>query len=205
LPVILSQRKKGIDAAAESPNTSHRHRQDQRRRYKKDGEQGNMATNISDYVNVRQKMADLGCRYPHGLALLPANFEHASSIAEFRQVSEAATVKALFRNEQLPHDEIVKPDQRPPYIQNNHFEWVAPTIFISYALFSQNPQCVSVALSVIANYATDFFKGMSGNKSIKLDIVVEKTKTKTCKKITYQGDVQGLKELPSVIREVADE
>lgn len=164
-----------------------------------------MTTNISDYLNVGKKMADLGCLYPNGLALLPANFESATSITDFRQVSEAATVKTLFRSAGLPLDEIVEKDQKPPYIQNNAFEWVAPTLFISAALLSENQNYISVALGVISNYATDFFKGMSGKKCIKLDIVVERTKTKTCKRISYEGDAEGLKNLPDVIREVSSE
>lgn len=164
-----------------------------------------MTTDVTEYLNVSQKLADLGCRYPNGLALLPANFESATSIADFRQVSEAATVKTLFRNAGLPHDDIVERDQRPPYIQNNALEWVAPTLFISAALLSENQHSVSVALSVIANYATDFFKGISGKKSIKLDVVVEKTKSKTCKKISYEGNAEGLKGLADVIRATSDE
>jgi hypothetical protein len=164
-----------------------------------------MATNITEYLNVSQKLADLACRHPTGLALLPANFESATSIAEFRQVSEAATVKTLFRNARLPYDDIVGRDQRPPYIQNNALEWVAPTIFVSAALLSENQHCISVALSVIANYATDFFKGMSGEKKLKIDVIVEKTKTRTCKKISYEGSPEGLKGLADVIRAVSDE
>jgi len=164
-----------------------------------------MTTTVSDYVSVSEKIAELGCRDPAGLALLPANFESASSISEFRQVSEAATVKTLFKGAGIPHGDIVRKDQRPPYVQNNAFEWVAPTLFISAAFYSQNQHYVSVALSVIANYATDFFKGMTAKNQVKLDVVVERTKTKTCKKISYQGDVEGLKALPDLIREVADE
>ena len=164
-----------------------------------------MTTNVSDYLSVSEKIADLGCRYPIGLALLPENFESASSISEFRQVSEAATVKTLFRNAGIPNEDIVGEGQRPPYIQNNAFEWVAPTLFISAAFYSEKQQYIDVALGVIANYATDFFKGMSGKNQIKLRIIIEKTKTKTCKKILYQGGAEGLKDLSDVIRETMDE
>ena len=164
-----------------------------------------MAIETSGYINVSQRITELGCRYPRGLAFLPANFESASSIAEFRQHSEAATLKKLFRSAGLPHDEIVEQAQRPPYIQNNSFEWVAPTIFVSSALLSSDPNLVAVALSVIANYATDFFKGISGDKSVKLKLVVEKTKTKTCTRISYEGDIDGLSTLSDVVRSIADD
>jgi hypothetical protein len=54
-----------------------------------------MTTNASDYVGVVEKLAALGCQYPAGIALLPANFKFAISVSELRQVSEAATVKTL--------------------------------------------------------------------------------------------------------------
>lgn len=164
-----------------------------------------MTIQISDYVSVSDRLEALGGRYPTGFALLPVNFESALAIADFRQVSEAATVRTLFRNNGLPQDDIVERSKRPPYIQNNAFDLILPTLFISAALLSENPNSVSIALSVIANYATDFFKGLSGDKNVKLEIVVEKTKTKTCKKVSYSGPADGLKDLASVVKAASDD
>ncbi|QYJ91142.1 hypothetical protein [Shewanella halotolerans] len=164
-----------------------------------------MTTTISEYIDVRQRINDLGCLNPTGLALLPSNFEAASDISTFRQVSESATVKTLLRTSNVPLDELFSKEQRFPYIQNNAFEWVAPTLFVSVGLLSQNSSYLSLALSVIANYATDFFKGMSGENEVKMDIVVERTKSKVCKKVTYKGPPEGLKDLPEVIRAASDE
>ena len=164
-----------------------------------------MTTQISDYPNVSERLAALGAKYPSGLALLPANFESANSIAEFRQVSEAATVKTLFRNAGLLQSDLVEKAQRPPYIQNNAFDLILPTVFVSAALWSENQNYISVALSLIANYATDFFKGLSGTKNVKLDVVVERSKSKTCKRISYSGPAEGLKDLAEVIRTESDE
>ncbi|MEO4046959.1 hypothetical protein AAFN46_07680 [Pseudomonas sp. CAU 1711] len=164
-----------------------------------------MTTTISEYIDVRQRISDLGCLSPTGLALLPSNFETASDISTFRQVSESATVRTLLRTSNVPLDELLSKEQRPSYIQNNAFEWVAPTLFVSAGVLSQNASYLSVALSVIANYATDFFKGMSGENQVQMDIVVERTKSKVCKKVTYKGPPEGLKDLPEVIRTASDE
>jgi hypothetical protein len=40
---------------------------------------------------------------------------------------------------------------------------------------------------------------------VKLTIVVEKRKDRTCKKINYEGGVDGLAKLPEIIRQVFDE
>jgi hypothetical protein len=164
-----------------------------------------MTTNITDYVNVNKKVADLGCRYPDRLALLPVNFESATSIAELLQASEAATIKKLFVAEGLPVDDIVERGQRPPYIKNKWHEWVAPIVFVSAALCSQNPELLSLALNILANYATEFFRGDSAKPEVGVDIVVEKKKNETYKRISYRGPIAGLKDLPEVIREVVDE
>ena len=150
-----------------------------------------MTTSINDYVDVAARLRELGCVEPTGLAILPANLDSAESYSELRNVSEAATVRTLFRNEELPFQDIHGERPKLPYIKNNSFEWVAPTIFVAASLWSENPNAVSVALSVIANYATDVFKGVTGKKTVKLDIVVESKKTKTTstttKKISYEG------------------
>jgi hypothetical protein len=164
-----------------------------------------MTTNITEYVNVRKKVADLGCRYPDGLALFPVNFESASSVTEFRQASEAATIRKLLIAEGLPLDDIVDRSLRPPYIKNKWDGWFAPIVFISAALYSQNPALVSLALNVLANYATEFFKGESNIREVRLDVVVEKKKSETYKRISYYGPAVGLKDLPEIIREVIND
>ena len=164
-----------------------------------------MPTEITDYVNVATKAADLGCQYPERLALLPINFESAVSIAEFLQASEAATIKKLLVERGLPVDEIVDRSQRPPYVKNKAHQWVAPVLFISASLYSQNPELVSLALNVLGNYATQFFMSDSEEGEVSLDVVIEKKKNSTYKKISYKGSAAGLSGVAEVIRELADE
>lgn len=164
-----------------------------------------MSTKISDYANVEQRIEELGCIYPNGFAVLPVNFESAASIADFRSVAEAATVKTLLRSAGLPLDDIVERAARPPYISNHSYDWVAPTLFVSLALLSQNPHFVAVALSTIANYLTDFFRGGASKKTIKMNIVVERAVSRSCKKVTYEGPPEGLKEIAEIVRSASDE
>jgi hypothetical protein len=163
-----------------------------------------VTTKISDYVDVSKKMADLGCRCPERMALLPINFESAISISEFLQASEAATIKKLFLAKDLPLDEIVDRTQRPPYVKNKWHEWIAPIVFISASLYSQNQALVSVALDVLGNYATEFFRGTPGAHEVSLKIVVER-KNGTYKEVEYRGPCEGLKDLAKVVHEVANE
>lgn len=162
-----------------------------------------MSVEVSNFIDVRERLDRLGCRKPDNFAVLPLNFETAGSIGDFRVASESATIKTLLRSEDVAYDEIVADEDRPPYIQNNAFEWMVPVIFIPAALMSENPNAVSVALSVIANYATDFMKGVVGDKHTKFEAVVE-LPDGTCKKVTYSGPPEGLGEVASIIKEVSD-
>lgn len=164
-----------------------------------------MNTSISDFVSVRERLLTLGYRSPTGLAILPLNLEHAASASDIRLQSESATVKTLFRQAGIPLDELFEPSNRPPYVQNNDAHWIAPAIFVAAGVFSENPNAVSVALGVLSNYLTDFFKGRTGEPTIKATIIVETTKTKTCKRIEYEGNVEGLKALADVVRGTQDD
>ncbi len=164
-----------------------------------------MTIDVTDYIDVRQRLKALGCHDPIGFVLLPTNFEAANSISEFRQVAEGATVKTLLRSANLPHSDVFPAEQRPPYVQNNDFEWVAPILFVSAALMSGNPDCITTVLDLLANYLADFFRGLKGEKKVTLVVVVEGAGGKTCKKVSYDGPVEGLREISDIVRTLKDE
>jgi len=162
-----------------------------------------MTITVTDYVSVADRIAELGCNVPSGIAILPDNFPKAATRQDLLFGSEASTIRKLFKNNNFPIDDLLPVGERVGAIHNKHFEW-APLLFISVGLLSNDPNAVTVALGIIANYATDFFKGMSG-KNVKLNVVVEKKKDHTCKMISYEGDISGLSTLSNVIRRISDE
>ena len=143
-----------------------------------------MNTTITDFIDVRAKLSELGYRSPSGLALLPANVESATTAEEIRQRSESATVRTLFRQAGIPFEDVYNPSSRPPYIRNHDITWFAPTIFVAASVISANPNLVSVALGVLSNYLTDFFKGRLGETKIKMSFVVEQTKSEGIKGVS---------------------
>jgi hypothetical protein len=161
-----------------------------------------MEVNVTEYVRVTDRASELGCLIPTRLAILPENFPRVAARQDLLFGSEAATMRKLFRNNNFPLDDILPADERVGSIHNKHFEW-APLLFISFALLSENPHAVSVALGIISNYATEFFKGLPGHK-VKLNVVIEK-KNRDCKMLSYEGDVAGLNSLPEIIRRLGNE
>lgn len=168
-------------------------------------EQRTTTINISDYIPVFEKLDELGCSYSEGIAILPVDFEAATSSTTTRQLMGTLAIQKLFRISNLPYSEIRRGNEKPSYIGYRASEWVIPTLFFSASLLSENPTIISVSLGVIANYLTDFLKESGGKKNGRLDIVVEKNKSKICKKISYEGPVDGIKELADIAKEVLNE
>jgi hypothetical protein len=158
-----------------------------------------MKTTVTDYISVREKLLLLGYRSPDAFALLPANLEIATTASEVRQRSESATVRTLFRQGGVPIEDVYDKANRPPYIQNNDISWIAPTIFVAAGALSANPNLISVALGVLSNYLTDLFKGRTGEPVVRATIIVEQTRSKTCKRVEYEGSVAGLQALAAVV------
>lgn len=165
-----------------------------------------MKTNISDYIQVFEKLDELGCSYSEGIAILPENFETATPTTSLMQLAEASTIKTLLRNNDIPYSDIRKENEQSSYIQNNAFEWIGPTLFFPASLLLDNPEITAIALGIIANYLTDFFKGFPGENKVKLDVVVEttdpRTLTKTYKRIRCEGNADDIAKLDDFIEKI---
>ena len=165
-----------------------------------------MKTNISDYIQVFEKLDELGCSYSEGIAILPENFETATPTTSLMQLVEAVDIIKLFRSNNIPYSEIRRENEEPAYIINNSFEWVGPTLFLPASLLLDNPEITAIALGVIANYLTDFFKGFPGQNKVKLDVVLEttdpRTLTKTYKRIRCEGNADEIAKLDDFIEKI---
>jgi hypothetical protein len=160
-----------------------------------------MTIQITDYINVVERAKELGCNIPTEIAFLPRNFDTAACRNDLIHESSVADFRILWRQASLNETRIESEGERLPQAEEKFFEWASPIIFISTLYLSQNPQGVSIALNIISNYLTDFFKGIPGNKKVRLDIVVEQTKTKKYLRVHYEGDEQGLAEVGKAIKQ----
>lgn len=91
-----------------------------------------------------------------------------------------------------------------PAGQQDAGEWVGPVIFVGGSLLSQNPTLVSVALGVVANYATEILRGRPlGRQTASLTVAVE-TQDGETRRVDYSGPPDGIAELSDVIRALRD-
>jgi hypothetical protein len=157
---------------------------------------------IIEYVDVAKRAEELGCTVPTGFALLPRNFTTAATKAELVHEDTVPTVRALWAEKGLTDTRLEKDADRIPYIEEDSSEWVGPIIFIGAAVFSESPHAISVALSIVANYLTDYFKGRTGKKTAKLSIVVSRPQSDNYQKIQYEGPPEGIAGIEKIIKEI---
>lgn len=132
-----------------------------------------------------------------GIIILPYNYEadekytyNSTSISFYKYAKSKLEIKYFTEPELLV-------DQRSG-------DWFAPILFISSAAISQNPELITIALSVVANYVTDFFKD-STKPNIRLKIIYKETKTSKLTEIYYEGGLEGLDQLKEPIKIIASE
>ena len=168
---------------------------------------GDPRIEVSDYIDVSNKLEELGCAPPEGIGILPERFDICTSVDELSHLSRTRTVEYLFREKKIPVSAIKKEGEKLRTTYTASSEWftgVGPTFLISAALLAENPHLISLALSVLANYLTDLFKGVKGGRA-DLEIVTEKVEkdgSKTYKKIRCPATPEVLKELPKIIKSI---
>jgi hypothetical protein len=162
-----------------------------------------MTVSEVEYICISDRVVELGCHMPAGLAIMPENFDTAATRQQLIVRGEGSTIRTLFRNNQLPLEDFLPSGERPGFIHNKSHDW-AVFIFVSGALLSSEPSAVTVALGIISNYLTDIFRG-TPDKKIKLDIAIERKGNSISKKLTYEGDPAGLKEIADAILRIANE
>jgi hypothetical protein len=160
---------------------------------------------VKDYVDVKKQAAKLGHTIPDEIVLLPSSFESAQSRNDLVYAAGTDTVKKLLVQKGLPVVKLEQDGQEYPHTVQHAFEWIGPVILFTAAAVSQDPAIVSVALSVISNYLTDWFRGEpKENRRVSLKIVKE-TKDGDYKTVEYSGPIEGLHEVGEIVDRLDDE
>ncbi|MGE4096437.1 MAG: hypothetical protein AB7G75_37030, partial [Candidatus Binatia bacterium] len=146
-----------------------------------------MSLKIDTFPNFMEKLLLLGLQQPERIAILPRNITTAQSREELLYENSTPTIRVLLRQAGVTEDRLEGQAAPFPTLAEKDASLILPMIFISAAALSQNPAAVSLALSVLANYITEFFKGFSGQRRVKFRIIVETNPTNSYKSIEYDG------------------
>ncbi len=148
--------------------------------------------------NLLDKLKELEIDIPESLTFLPENISEVSNKSDFIFADSTTDFKKVFRLNELGATELNSDSSI--YRSRKSSDFYGPAIFISLSMLSANPHLIAIAINIASEYCMDFFKGTLGKKKVKLDIYVEIHKKKTVKKISYEGDAEGIKDLTNVIK-----
>jgi hypothetical protein len=154
----------------------------------------------SDYTDVSVKADQLGLRLEGDFVLLPRNFEETGPTGAFVHDRNEATVRKLLSEAGLKVQTLEKAEGEERVHVQEAAEWIAPIIYAAASYIKENPEAVKLAFDVLFEY----LKANFGNRSVKMKIVTRETRKSKDTMITYEGPVEGVKDLPKVIREVVD-
>lgn len=159
-----------------------------------------MTTVTCDFAAVPEQAAKLGFPLPLGLTILPINFETAISGDELRFRGEALTIAKLLHGAGIEVARLGTNEGSEAFVHNKSHEWALPIIFIGSELMKTCPDLISLALSTVQDYVLELFKGMSNGRTIKAEVVIESSKSRKYRKISYEGDPSGLKDFAKVVK-----
>jgi hypothetical protein len=139
----------------------------------------------------------------NNLIFLPENLNNVQDSAEFIYSEVTTDIRKIFRKENLVIDYLT--NDKPILRARKSADWFGPTIFIGFSILSQNSNLINISLNLLSSYLYDFFKGSTANKKVKFDLVIENKKNKEFKTISYEGPIDGIKELEGVIKELRND
>ncbi|WP_334135842.1 hypothetical protein [Acinetobacter schindleri] len=134
-----------------------------------------------------------------------SNLDHYSDLMILPELTEdkqniyaSSTVSFFkFARKFININYVKKPDI---VLEQRSIDWFGPTLLFTIAALTQNPELVSVALNVLSNYISDYFKGQRA-PNIKINIVIQKSKTEYTN-FMYEGPQDGLTEIEKVIEKL---
>lgn len=159
---------------------------------------------ISDYADVPRRAEELGLPVPTGLALLPRNFESAESRDELHHEALAPTVRTLWRAAGVDETPLDGPGERFPRRHEKAFDQVLPIIFVSTQLLQADPKYLKLAIEVLVDWLKHHLSGLPRRPQVRAGFVLRKTQAETFARVDYEGPVDGLKEIPDILRGIAD-
>lgn len=137
----------------------------------------------------------------NNICIIPNGFNNDEIDSHF--ASTLPTVMKILKNGNLQVG-LVGGNEKALLLDQRSIEWFSPIFLIGSMFYSQNPEAVSIALSMIANYLTAIFSGKP--KSVaNFTIYLHDDQKKLTKRVNYKGDVAGISELSKVIESTMKE
>jgi hypothetical protein len=82
---------------------------------------------------------------------------------------------------------------------------VGPIIFVGSAVLSDNGILLNLALGIVSNYLTEYFRGFGKTPTVKLELIVEKAPNRDYRRLTFEGPPEAIPTLSEAIEALRDE
>jgi hypothetical protein len=155
---------------------------------------------IENYNEIENKLDLLDSSSDNVFYFIPENINENINSSEYIYTETTTDIRKLFKSENIDIEYLT--NDRPLLRSRKSADWFGPTLFITFSLLSENSTMIGISLNLISSYLYDNFKGITGNKKVKFEIIIESKKKKEYKKINYEGSIEGIKELESLIKQL---
>lgn len=158
---------------------------------------------MEDYIDVRARANALGCTLGEGLVFLPDNFASAASANDFVVRGEITTIRKVLNTGGVASAVLSAETARPAgFVHNKSHDWMVPVLFVGSELLKTSPDLLGMAIDLIRDYAAGLLTGGEKDRQAKLEVVVERSKQRSYRKISYEGDVAGLDAVAEMIAKI---
>lgn len=151
--------------------------------------------NIEEFE--RQHVGAALARASRAVVILPARL---GENGEAQFPASAQSILKEFATEGVPA-ELSDPKAGERVWEERGARWVGPTLFISWALVSQNPHVVDLAVNMVAAYLYDLFKGREKESKARLRIICQR-KDGSLDALDYDGPVEGIREIGAGVEQL---
>jgi hypothetical protein len=164
-----------------------------------------MQVQTKTYIDVATRSRELGHRVPVGIALLPGNFSTAAHAGQFCYHAATPHVRSAWKSAGLEDE---GPEARESVeLGTKDLELgtslvpVALVVFFGADLLAGPPWRLTVALGMVSSVFASHSR-RTGQREVRLDLVVERPARRGCARIEYRGDAFGIVALAREVRRI---
>lgn len=157
-----------------------------------------MSYKIVEYIETPNKLNLFNFDSNNSFYFIPENINEELESTKYIYPESTTDIRKMLKSENITIEYLTS--DKPLLRSRKSSDWFGPTLLITYSLLSQNSTLIGISLNLISSYLYDYFKGSTESKQVKFEIILESKKKKEFKKIKYEGSIEGIKELESVIK-----
>lgn len=157
-----------------------------------------MSYKIESYNQLPDLLFKHSIDLDKGVYFIPENIFDSEDTSNFIYSETTSDIRKVFRKNNVQVHYLT--EDKPLLRSRKSADWFGPPLLFSFSVLVNEPHLIGISLNLISSYLYDFFKGKTGDKSVKFDVIVEQKEKEEFVKINYEGPIEGIAELENVIK-----